>query len=137
MTSAPGSAVCVCAAGSYGVPGGPLCEPCGPNEFTTLGALTAADCHCRAGFFREQAGSERVACPVNSYRAFGEQEVACVPCAFGSTTQHNASDSSALCVVCPAGAFVTEAGDCRPCPEHAGSLPGTVGSLAVRRRVRL
>lgn len=69
-----------------------------------------------------------MACPVNSYRAFGEQELACVPCASGSTTQHNASDSSALCVVCPAGAFVTEAGDCRPCPEHAGSLPGTVGS---------
>jgi hypothetical protein len=26
MTSAPGSAVCVCSAGSYGVTGGPLCE---------------------------------------------------------------------------------------------------------------
>ena len=126
MTSEPGSAVCVCGAGSYGVPGGPPCEPCGLNEFSSLGALTAADCRCRAGYFREQAGC--VACPVNSYRAFGEQELACVPCASGSTTQYNASDSSALCVVCPAGAFVAEAGDCRPCPEHASSLPGTVGS---------
>jgi hypothetical protein len=128
MTSAPGSAVCVCAAGSYGAPNGPLCEPCGPNEFTTLGALTAADCRCTAGYFREQEGSECVACPVNSFRVFGEQELACVPCESGSTTQHNASNSSAMCVVCPAGFFVAEAGDCRSCPQHATSLSGTVGS---------
>ena len=128
MTSAPGSAVCVCAAGSYGVPGGPLCEPCGPNEFTTLGAMTAADCRCRAGFFREQAGSECVACPINFFHVFGEQELACVPCQSGSTTQHNASNSSAMCVVCPAGFFVAEAGDCRSCHQHATSLSGTVGS---------
>jgi hypothetical protein len=128
MTSEPGSAVCVCGAGSYGVPGGPACEPCGLNEFSAQGALTADDCRCSAGYFREQAESECVACPVNSFRVFGEQELACVPCASGSTTRHNASNSSAMCAVCPAGSFVAEGGDCRPCPEHASSLPGTVGS---------
>jgi len=128
MTSAPGSAMCVCSAGSYGVSNGALCESCEVNEFSAPGAVTAADCRCSAGFFREEEGLLCVPCPVNSFRVFGETELTCVSCSPGSTTSYNASNSSAMCVVCPAGSFVAEGGDCRPCPEHGSSLSGTVGS---------
>lgn len=130
MISSAGSAACTCDAGFYHSQGSPLCEPCGPNEFSAPGALTAADCRCRAGYFRGHEGSECVACPVGTFRVFGESELACGACASGSSTAHNASNSSSMCVVCPAGSFVAEAGDCRPCPGHASSLPGTVGSCS-------
>lgn len=128
MISAAGSAVCSCDAGFYGAHGSSGCQACGQHESSAPGALVAADCRCNAGYFRANEGLVCAACPVGSFRASEEPEHACVSCASGSSTHGNASNSSDACLVCPAGSFVGEAGDCRPCAEHASSLAGAVGS---------
>jgi hypothetical protein len=110
MTSASRSTVCVCSAGSYGAPGSALCEPCCQNEFIAVGALTSPDCLCRAGYVRE--GFQCVACRIGSFRTLAQQEQTCVPCASGSSTLRNASNSSDMCVECAACFFVAESGEC-------------------------
>lgn len=115
MTSTPGSAVCVCDVGFYGH----QCLSCGEHESSAAGALSAADCHCKAGYFRTYEGC--VPCAVASFRELGEGEGACTPCASGWSTLLDASNSSSLCVMCAAGSFVSEAGACTECPANSSS----------------
>jgi hypothetical protein len=77
MTSAPGSAVCVCAAGSYAVQGGPLCQACGEHQTSAIGSLSVSDCYCKAGYFKEE--SQCVACGLGFFRTVTDSEVS-MPC---------------------------------------------------------
>lgn len=124
-TSTAGSAACVCRAGFYGA----TCEPCGDLESSAPGALTAADCRCRAGFFRSHGVCEQ--CAVGFFREFGEQELECTQCPQGSSTNHNASNSSSLCVVCAPGSFVSADGACVPCPPNSDSVAGSVSCVCA------
>jgi hypothetical protein len=90
------------------------------NARSVLGMLTVSDCHCEAGYFKED--SQCQACGLGYFRTLTDSEQSCVACDAGLTTLQNASNSSEMCVQCADGHFISESRECVPCPAHASSV---------------
>jgi hypothetical protein len=99
---------------------GPLCQACGEHQTSAIGSLSVSNCYCKAGYFKEE--SQCVACGLGFFRTVTDSEQSCVACHAGLTTLQNASNSSEMCVACANGHFISESGECRPCPAHASSV---------------
>jgi hypothetical protein len=103
------------------------CLTCHDNTVSVAGSSARTDCHCVAGYFTKDLGTQFASClpcPGGTYNSILNSD-ACSKCTSGKYSVVSKSTSIESCLLCQDGFSGEGFLQCDPCPLNATANPGS------------